>query len=397
MEFFQWFSIKRKVSASTTVLQKFYTNYYVGLAEKSGSIVVCISPLTSLMMDQCTKFVSRGISAEFIGEAQTSKDAIKRVLSGQAQLVFATPESLVENERYRNMLQSSAYKGSIVALAVDEAHCVKTWGDQFRQTFAKIGDLRSLLSADVNILALTATATMETYSSAVSRLGMRDPVLVSVPPERANIYFTVYPKTNLEEFVGKLTTEFLLGGFPKTVIFVRTYKDCSNIYLMLQQELGELFTSPPGYPNVEQFRQVEMFTRVLTVEKRNQVLATFGDPATPLKLIICTSAFGMGVDIPDIRRVVHWGLPSTIEEYVQESGQAGRDGKDSVAILYEGKGGKHSNVQIKNYVSNTLKCRRRFLFEGFLSYYEAEIKVTGCKYCDVCKRMCACECCQSLH
>ena len=193
-------------------------------------------------------------------------------------------------------------------------------GDQFRQTFAKIGDLRSLLSADVNILALTATATMETYSSAVSRLGMRDPVLVSVPPERANIYFTVYPKTNLEEFVGKLTTEFLLGGFPKTVIFVRTYKDCSNIYLMLQQELGELFTSPPGYPNVEQFRQVEMFTRVLTVEKRNQVLATFGDPATPLKLIICTSAFGMGVDIPDIRRVVHWGLPSTIEEYVQESG-----------------------------------------------------------------------------
>ena len=88
-----------KVSASTTVLQKFYTNYYVGLAEKSGSIVVCISPLTSLMMDQCTKFVSRGISAEFIGEAQTSKDAIKRVLSGQAQLVFATPESLVENER----------------------------------------------------------------------------------------------------------------------------------------------------------------------------------------------------------------------------------------------------------------------------------------------------------
>ena len=116
---------------------------------------------------------------------------------------------------------------------------------------------------------------METYSSAVSRLGMRDPVLVSVPPERANIYFTVYPKTNLEEFVGKLTTEFLLGGFPKRVIFVRTYKDCSNIYLMLQQELGELFTSPPGYPNVEQFRQVEMFTRVLTVDKRNQVLATF--------------------------------------------------------------------------------------------------------------------------
>ena len=79
--------------------------------------MVCISPLTSLMMDQCTKFVSRGISAEFIGEAQTSKDAIKRVLSGQAQLVFATPESLVENERNCNMLQSSAYKGSYCCIS----------------------------------------------------------------------------------------------------------------------------------------------------------------------------------------------------------------------------------------------------------------------------------------
>ncbi len=133
---------------------------------------------------------------------------------------------------------------------------------------------------------------------------------------------------------------------------------------MLQQELGELFTSPPGYPNIEEFRKVEMFTRVLTIEKRKQVLATFRDPTTPLKLILCTTAFGMGVDIPDIRRVVHWGLPSTIEEYAQESGRVGRDGKASLAILYQGMQGRET-FKYTNKVSNTRKCRRRFLFEGF--------------------------------
>ena len=80
---------------------------------------------------------------------------------------------------------------------MDEAHCIKTWGDQFRKTFSKIGELRSLLPTNVGVIALTATATMETYSVTVSRLGMKDPVLVSVSPERSNIYLTVHPRSSL--------------------------------------------------------------------------------------------------------------------------------------------------------------------------------------------------------
>ena len=88
----------------------------------------------------------------------------------------------------RKMLQSPVYKSNIAALVVDEAHCVKTWGDQFRRTFAQIGDLRSLLPKEVKILALTATTIMDTYSVVKTRLGMVEPILISMPPERQNIF-----------------------------------------------------------------------------------------------------------------------------------------------------------------------------------------------------------------
>ena len=112
-----------------------------------------------------------------------------------------------------------------------------------------------------------------------------------------------------------------MEDFPKTVVFVRTYNDCSNIYLLLQQKLGDMFTNPRGYPNLADYRRVEMFTRVLTVDKRTQVLFSFSDSESPLKLIVSTSAFGMGVDICDIRRIIHCGLPlkSTCKRQVEQA------------------------------------------------------------------------------
>ena len=93
----------------------------------NGSIVVCISPLTVIMMDQKAKFTPRGITAEFVGESQDDPTAIKNVLRGMVQLVFISPEALLRNRTYRSMLLSSVYKQHLVALVVDEAHCVKTW------------------------------------------------------------------------------------------------------------------------------------------------------------------------------------------------------------------------------------------------------------------------------
>lgn len=111
----------------------------------TGSIVVCISPLTSLMMDQQSRFTRCGFSTEFVGEAQSNKSVTRRVLSGEVQLVYITPENIVENPLYRGMLTSKTYREKLVALVVDEAHCIKLWGDHFRKAFSLIGNLRSLM------------------------------------------------------------------------------------------------------------------------------------------------------------------------------------------------------------------------------------------------------------
>ena len=140
-------------------------------------------------------------------------------------------------------------------------------------------------------------------------------------------------------------------------MFVRKYKDCSDLYDMLKHKLGIEITNPYGYPNISQFRRVEMFSRVLTTEKKEQVLSAFSDPNGVLQVVIATSAFGLGIDCQNIQRTIHWGLPSTIEEYVQESGRAGRDGQQAQAILYEGKVGKYPTMSINNYLFNNDVCR----------------------------------------
>ncbi len=225
------------------------------------------------MMDQSSKFAKHGLSTEFVGEAQTDKSVIKRVLKGEVQLVFITPENIVENPLYRNMLMSKSYKEKLVALVVDEAHCIKMWGDQFRRAFSMIGNLRSIISSTINVMALTATATTETYHCALKHLSMQDPVLVALAPDRGNIKYSVHPPANLQEFSESLYKK-LCGDFQKTVVFVQKYTDCSNLYAVLQHKLGSEITAPPGYPNISQYRRVEMFSRVLTTEKKEQVLSS---------------------------------------------------------------------------------------------------------------------------
>ena len=347
------------------------------------------------MMDQRAKYTPRGLKAEFVGEAQTDPDIKDKVLKGDVQLVFITPESIINNSVYRKMLMSDVYTNKLVAVVVDEAHCVRTWGDQFRTTFAQIGDLRSLIPSAVHIMALTATATMETFYVVTHRLSMDEPTLIALPPYRDNIAYRVHSKADLDEFTTTLCREFASTrtSFPKTVVYVRAYSDCSSVYMLLKHKMGIAFTEPPGYPNLSGYRLVDMFTAVLTTEKKEEVLQSFVKSDGNLRLVIATTAFGMGIDCPDIRRVLHWGMPSTLEEYVQETGRSGRDGEPSVAVLYQGKGGRNASNMVKTYVSNTANCRRRLLFQEFLIYSESDINVSGCKCCDICEKLCTCVLC----
>lgn len=212
--------------------------------------MVCISPLTSLMMDQRAKYTPFGLNVEFIGEA-ADRSAHEKVIKGEIQLVFITPESIISKAVYRDMLMSPKYQDKLVALTVDEAHCVKTWGDQFRKTFAMIGELRSLIPTSVNILALTATATTETFHIVVRRLAMSNPTLIALPPNRDNISYKVHAKVDINELVTLLCIELKAKrcAFPKTLIFVRMYQHCSNLYMLIKKEMAASFTEPSGYPN----------------------------------------------------------------------------------------------------------------------------------------------------
>ena len=350
------------------------------------------------MVDQQAKFSLRGLKTEFVGEAQLNKEAEERVLRGEVQLVYISPESILSNFKFRRMLTSSVYMDNLVALVVDEAHCVKTWGDTFRYIFAEIGTLRSLISNHVKMMALTATCTSETLQIVKDRLSMNDPTIIALCPQRSNIFYNVKSAVSLDQLSSNVVEEFSKDRsmFIKTVIFCRTYKDCGDLFSTIRHKMGKNFTEPPEYPDFDEFRMVELYTRVSRPEKREAVNKLFAIPDGKLRLVIATTAFGMGVDCPDIRRIVHWGLPSNIEEYVQETGRAGRDGKDAEAVLYKGKIGHHANASMKMYASNTTYCRRKTLFQGFLEFNERNLgQIDQCKCCDICANSCKCSKCSA--
>ena len=312
------------------------------------------------------------ISIQNFFHLETEKSVIRKVLNGGVQLVYITPENAIDNPLYRNMLISEKYKENLVALVIDEAHCTKLWGDLFRKAFSMIGNLRILVPCSVNVMALTATATTETYHCALKCLSINDHVLIALSPDRGNTRYIVHPSANIEELSELLHVELSYTGkkILMTVVFVRKYSHCSDLYILLEHKLGRSITNAPGYPNVSKYRRVEMYSRIMSTEKKVQVLSNFSSKNdSTIEMIISTSAFGLGVDCSDIRTIIHWGLPTTIEEYVQEAGRAGRDGIRAEAILFEGKTGKFCEKKMRDYQSTIEICRHRYIFQDFLCFH----------------------------
>ncbi len=135
-----------------------------------------------------------------------------------------------------------------------------------------------------------------------------------------------------------------------------------------------------------------MFTSIMTTDKKEQVLKLFTEQDGNLRLLIATTSFGMGIDCPNIRRILHWGVPTTLEEYAQEIGRAGRDDKPAVAILYEGVGGRYADSNVKAYLTNQEICRRALLFKNFVMFSTEYVNVQcGCMCCDICGSKCKCD------
>lgn len=275
-------------------------------------------------------------------------------------------------------------------------------GETFRKEFSHLGDVRSLVPETVRVMALTATATKSTRQAVVKVLKMVSPVIVSVSPNKPNIKYIVKSNVNcsIEEAFAPLVEEFRQKrkGMDRTIIFCRTYDQCSRIYIFLAHRLGREMTDPVGVcRDLPQFRMLDMFTACTHPMIKDCILHSLPDPDSVLRVIVATIAFGMGLDCPNIRRVIHWGPSADVEAYLQETGRAGRDGLSATAILYYNNIdlGQIENDSIKEYCRNKTSCRRYVLLKDF-DDDPAEHSGTNdslCRCCDVCELKCMCSIC----
>lgn len=189
---------------------------------------------------------------------------------------------------------------------------------------------------------------------------------------------------SVDVFCAQISSEIKSLGleYPKTIIFCQRYPDVSALYFSVCKHLQGYITFPPNKPIVSKFFLVNMYTRASSPENKDQVLYNFSDSKGKLRLVIAMSAFGLGVDCPDIRVVYYWGPPATVEEYTQESGRAGRDGLQSKSTLLYGKPGKFVTQGMKEYSTNNEICQRKFLNRNFL--FNNDEKTDNC--CDICNQ-----------
>lgn len=177
----------------------------------------------------------------------------------------------------------------------------------------------------------------------------------------------------------------------RVIIFCRKCDNVTQIYLFFRQYLGQKGTEPVGAPDMGRFRLVDMFMHCSHKSIKDQIVKQF-TTTSPLRIVIATIAFGMGIDCPDVRQIIHWGVPDG-EMYVQESGRGGRDGKPSLATVLYSKGDlslKHVTKHMVKYCENETVCRRKLLFEDFIDCQSTSAACKGCMCCDVCQKTCKC-------
>ncbi len=318
--------------------------YQLPGAELPGTTVV-VSPLISLMKDQVDKLQELGINAAQVNSTLTrgeESELLEEIKKEQREFVFVTPERLAQPE-----FLATLKTNLIDVFVIDEAHCMSHWGHDFRPSYLH---LRAAIEALGNprILALTATATANVVDDIRRQLGREDMEVIDIGVFRENLRFEVIPTP--KEEMKRETLSRLLGDMVGTgIVYVSTIKDCEEV----TDHLESLGFSAARYHGRLGARE----------RKRTQDRFMAGE----LRVIVATNAFGMGIDKPDIRFVVHYNLPGSLESYYQEAGRAGRDGEPARCILLYQQ--EDRNTQI--FFLNGRYPKR----EHFLAVYQALMRL----------------------
>ena len=268
-------------------------------------------------------------------------------------------------------------------------------GDSFREEYGKLQQLRSVLHPEVNIMALTATATRSLRDEIAVSLDMKNMCTISISPDKANIRYVVLKFETIEKTFGPMANQVAQyqESLGRTVIFCQTIADCCLLYRFFKYKLGPKFTINGSLDKCRN-RIVDMFHSDTEPSIKEEILKNFSTPLHHLRVVIATVAFGLGVNIPDIRTVVHFGTCEDECTYIQAVGRAGRDKQLSTAVLLVRKGeNQHVNKVMEQYCQNTSICRREILFTD---YDWTRQKEENCSCCDICSEKCTCGKCSEV-
>ncbi len=343
-------------------------------------LTVVVSPLIALMQDQVEALRDNGIGATFLNSSLNSYQVRSReeaILNGKVKLLYVAPERLL-SERFLPFLTLVQEKIGISAFAIDEAHCVSEWGHDFRPEYRQLKQLRQRYPG-VPTLALTATATDRVRQDIIQQLALAKPNIHVASFNRPNLYYEVQPKQ--KQSYSQLLQLIKQTAAGSGIIYCLSRRKVNEITLKLQHDGVSALPYHAGLSDEERAANQTRFIR------------------DDVRVMVATIAFGMGINKPDVRFVIHYDLPRSLESYYQESGRAGRDGEPASCTLFFSYGdiktieylidqksdpkeqliGRQQLRQVLDYAEGT-DCRRTIQLSYFGERFEG-----NCGNCDNCR------------